>query len=349
MRWLNAPLVGIDVGHGSIKAVSLTGRHRSSLLFAGLVELAPPGSSMVAQRISSGLASLSEEYRLSRQPSAVSFTERALLISALTMPAIPDDELTEALRWEAKKHFSCAIDELMVDYLIIGRESGADGAMVDVVLVAGERAALMADLEPLKQVGLKIVAIDANPLAWAASIQRRSPELLEGNVALVDMGAGKVEINIVRNGALRMSRRVMGGGQEITDALARALDLSTASAEQLKRQIGLENPKQALEHARADRFAEVIKQEVNRLILEIQRSIEFYRVEHRQSSLQRLLLGGGTALLRGLSGYMAGYFEAPIEVDDPFAAYSVMKPGFDLLRAHAPRFGAAMGLAQWSS
>jgi len=304
---------------------------------------------MAAPRMGAGLASLSEEYRLARQPAAVSFTQRALLITYLTMPAIPDDELTEALRWEAKKHFSCAIDELMIDYLVIGREGGAEGAMVEVVLVAGERAALMADLEPFRQAGLKIVAIDANPLAWAASIQRRSPELLEGNVALVDLGAGKVDINIVRNGALRMTRRVAGGGQAITDALARELGLSAAAAESLKRQIGLENPRQALEQSRADRFAEVIKQEVNRLILEIQRSIEFYRVEHRQSALQRLLLGGGTALLRGLSGYMAGYFEAPIELDDPFAAFSIDKSGFDLVRTQAPRFGAAMGLAQWSA
>ncbi|HUJ79691.1 MAG TPA: type IV pilus assembly protein PilM [Nitrospiria bacterium] len=349
MGWVNVPLIGLDVGHGSIKAVSLSGRHHSSVLFAGLVELAPPETVMVGPRISSGLASLSEEYRLARQPAAVSFTERALFITSLTMPAIPDDELTEALRWEAKKHFSCAIDELVVDYLVIGRDGHADGAMVEVVLVAGERAALMTDVEPLKQAGLNIVAIDANPLAWVASIHNRSPELLEGNVALIDMGAGKVEVNFVRNGALRMTRRVTGGGQDITDALARELDLPAASAEQLKRQIGLENPGQALEQARADRFSEVVKREVNRLILEIQRSIEFYRVEHRQSALQRLLLGGGTALLRGLGGYMAGYFEAPIELDDPFAACSIGKSGFELIRAQAPRFGAAMGLAQWTA
>jgi type IV pilus assembly protein PilM len=347
MGWLSPPLIGLDVGHGSIKAVSLTGRRRSSLLFAGLIELSPPETAVAGSRISAGLSSLGQEYQLARQPVAACFTQRALLINYLSMPAIPDQELVEALRWEAKKHFSCAIDELVIDYLIVGREGGAEGNTVDVVLVAGERAALMADLEPLKQAGLKVVAIDATPLAWIAEIQRRAPELLEGNVALVDLGAGKVDINLVRNGALRMTRRVAGGGQGITDAIARELGVSASSAELLKRQIGLENPRQALEQARADRFAEVIKQEVNRLILEVQRSIEFYRVEHRQSALQRLLLGGGTSLLRGLSGYMAGYFEAPIELDDPFAAFQIEKSGFDMIRAQAPRFTAAMGLAQW--
>ncbi len=347
MGWLSPPLIGLDIGHGSIKVVSLTGRRRSSLLFAGLVELSQPEATMAGPRISAGLASLGQEYRLARQPTAVCFTQRALLINYLTMPAIPDEELAEALRWEAKKHFSCAIDELVIDYLVVGREGGSEGATVEVVLVAGERAALMADLDPLKQAGLKITAIDATPLAWMSAIQRRAPELLEGNVALVDLGAGKVDINLVRNGALRMTRRVAGGGQGITDAIARELGISAASAELLKRQIGLENPRQALEKTRADKFAEVVKQEVNRLILEVQRSIEFYRVEHRESALQRLLLGGGTSLLRGLSGYMAGYFEAPIELDDPFAAFQTEKAGFDLIRAQGPRFTAAMGLAQW--
>lgn len=348
MGWLGSPLIGLDVGHGSIKAVRLASRRDSSLLYAGLVELASPEMEMSSHRIAAGLASLNEDYRLSRQPAAVCFTQRPLVIHHLTLPAIPDAELQEALRWEAKKHFTCSLEELVVDYLVTGREGGgAEGATVSVVLVAAERAALMADAEPLRSVGLKVVAIDANPLAWMAAIQRRAPELLDGNVALVDLGAGKVDINMVRNGALTLTRRIAGGGHEISNAIARELNVPYGAAELLKRQIGLENPKQALEKTRADRFAEVIKQEVNRLILEIQRSIEFYRVEYRQTTIQRLLLGGGTALLPGLRGYMASYFEAPIEVDDPFAGLQVSASGFEMVQAQAPRFTAAMGLACW--
>lgn len=347
MGWLGSPLIGVDVGHGSIKAVQLTGRRRTSLAYAGLVELSPPGSDSDSQRIAAGLASLNEDYRLARQSAAVSFTQRPLVIRHVTMPAIPDHELGEALRWEAKKHFSSALDELVVDYLPLGREGGAEGATINVVLVAAERAALMADVEPLKRAGLKIVAIDANPLAWIAAIQRRAPELLEGNVGLIDLGAGKVDINMVRNGALLLTRRVSGGGHDITAAIARELNLSYDAAELLKRQVGLENPKQALEKSRADRYAETIKQEVNRLILEVQRSIEFYRVEYRQTAIQRLLLGGGTSLLAGLRGYMASYFESSIELDDPFANLQVNASAFDMVRAQAPRFAAAMGMACW--
>jgi type IV pilus assembly protein PilM len=295
------------------------------------------------------LASLNEDYRLSRQPAAACFTQRPLVLQHVTLPAIPDHELVEALRWEAKKHFSCALDELVVDYLLTGREGGAEGATVSVVLVAAERAALMADVDPLKSVGLKVVAIDASPLAWIAAINRRAPESLEGNVALVDLGAGKVDINMVRNGVLLLTRRVAGGGHEITAALARELGLSHGAAELLKRQIGLENPRQALEQSRAERFAEVLKQVVNRLILEIQRSIEFYRVEYRQTTVQRLVLGGGTSLLSGLTSYMASYFEAPIELDDPFAGLDITATGFEMVRAQAPRFTAAMGMACWGS
>ncbi|MEW6325527.1 MAG: type IV pilus assembly protein PilM [Nitrospirota bacterium] len=349
MAWFSAPVIGIDIGHGSIKAVQLTGRGRSSLAFAGLVELAPPESETSGQRIAAGLASLNEDYRLSRQPAAICFTQRPLVIRHVTMPAIPDHELAEALRWEAKKHFSCALDELVVDYLPLGREGGAEGATVSVVLVAAERAALMAEVEPLKRAGLKVVAIDANPLAWIAAVQRRAPELLEGNVGLIDLGAGKVDINMVRNGALLMTRRVAGGGHEITAALARELSMSYDAAELLKRQIGLENPKQALDKGRADRYAETVKQEINRLILEIQRSIEFFRVEYRQTAIHRLLLGGGTSLLAGLRAYMAGYFESSIELEDPFSDLKLGATGFDVVRAQAPRFAAAMGMACWGA
>jgi type IV pilus assembly protein PilM len=284
---------------------------------------------------------------LARQSAAVIFTHRTPLIRHLTLPAMPDNELADALRWEAKKYVAGTIDDIMVDYLVVGRESGAEGATVDVVLVAAEKAALMSDIQPLQSAGLKVTAIDVNPLSWLAAVEFSAHDLLEGNVALVDLGAGKVEITMARNGALRMTRRVNGGGHEITNAIARELNLSVAAAELLKRQVGLENPRQSLDQERADRFAEVIKQEVNRLILEIQRSIEFYRVEYRERTIQRLLLGGGTALLPGLRGYMESYFEAPIDMDDPFKTLDRGMAGFEMVREQAPRFSTAVGLARW--
>ncbi len=347
MGWLSSPVIGLDIGHGSIKAVQVAGR-RPALVYAGLVELAPPDEAIASQGVAAGLVSLGQECQLTRQRAVVSFTQRPIVIRHLTLPSIPDQELGEALRWEAKKHLSGSADEIVIDYLLIGREGGADGATVEVVLVAVEKAALMADLQLLTGAGLKIAAIDVNPLAWLAAIQARASDLLVGNVALVDLGAGKIEINLARNGILRMTRRVSGGGNDITLALARELSLSYAAAELLKRQVGLENPRQALDKMRGDQFAEVVKREVNRLILEIQRSIEFYRVEYRETTIERLVLGGGTSLLRGLKGYMASYFEAPIEVDDPFASFKSDESGFEIVQAQAPRFTAAVGLAQWS-
>ena len=345
MGLMSSPLIGLDIGQGSIKAVQVTGHRNPALLYAGLVELSPPDEETSGHRVLEGLASLGQEHRLIRQHAAVSFTHRPVFISYLTLPDIPEAELAEALRWEAKKHLSGSIDEIVVDYLVVEREGGADGTSVSVVLVAAEKAALKSDMQPVQTAGLKVVAIDVNPLAWLAEVQMGDATRLDGNVALVDLGAGKIEINLVRNGALQMTRRISGGGHEITRAIAQELGVSYAAAELLKRQIGLENPRQALDKDRAERFGEVIKQEVNRLILEIQRSIEFYRVEYRESTIQRVLLGGGTALLSGLRGYMEGYFEAPIEMDDPFASIACDEPGFEVVRDQAPRFTAAVGLA----
>ena len=58
---------------------------------------------------------------------------------------------------------------------------------------------------------------------------------------------------------------------------------------------------------------------IDRIILEVQRSIDYYRAQTRDREIQRVLLAGGGALLPGLSEHAAQFFDSPVEIDDPFA------------------------------
>lgn len=125
------------------------------------------------------------------------------------------------------------------------------------------------------------------------------------------------------------------GGEQVTRRLERELNLSYEEAEKVKREKGLgaEEGPQA-----------IIKNEIDRFIVEIQRSIDYYRAQFREGVFKKVILMGGGALLPGFSDYFGSYFDAEMEIDDPLAEI-IGTESVGSIRAIAPRFSSGIGLA----
>ncbi|MCI0529479.1 MAG: pilus assembly protein PilM, partial [Nitrospira sp.] len=93
------------------------------------------------------------------------------------------------------------------------------------------------------------------------------------------------------------------------------------------------------------RYLEVLKEALNRLVLEVQRSLDYYRAQFREEAVNKMILMGGTPLMLGFSDYFSSYFEAKVEVDDPFAEIICRNAAFGNFRTMAPRFSSSIGLA----
>jgi len=55
---------------------------------------------------------------------------------------MPLAELTEAVRWEAKRHISYPVDTAQVEYLLVGEKQEGTVIKYDIVMVAAERGKL---------------------------------------------------------------------------------------------------------------------------------------------------------------------------------------------------------------
>ncbi|MDC4204043.1 MAG: pilus assembly protein PilM [Candidatus Manganitrophus sp.] len=113
------------------------------------------------------------------------------------------------------------------------------------------------------------------------------------------------------------------------------MGLPYEEAEKLKREkgVGAEEGPQA-----------IIKNEIDRFIVEIQRSIDYYRAQFREGVFKKVILMGGGALLPGFSDYFGSYFDAEMEIDDPLAEI-IGTESVGAIRAIAPRFSSGIGLA----
>lgn len=347
-------LLGLDIGKSSIKVVQLASTRKGLVLtYAGLTDLPPSnGEDRQGQDRDAPLAlhDVFKEGRLKRQKIAINFSGRSPIVRYLLLPKMPKDELGEAVRWEAKKLIPFPMEDAVLDYLIVGETQERDLKRIEVLLVAAERAAVLNQLESFKRINLPITAMDINPLALFNTLKLNYKSDLDENMVFVDIGAVKMDINISKRGVLRFTRNVQMGGDEITQAIEQGLGIEREEAEQLKRQTGLSGTAvQEEETGQAKdqdgRLREIIRTAMDRMILETQRSMDYYRAQFREGSAKTIVLMGGACLMPGFQEYFASYFDANVELDDPFAEILCDEKVFGDLRPLAPRFSTAVGLA----
>lgn len=345
MRFKRLP-VGIDIGTSSIKVVQLGYGSKGIILkYAGLTELLHPENESGDRGVVMAIYDILREGRLKKNMAAINFSKKNPIIRYLTLPKMPKEELKEAMRWETKKITAIPVEDLIIDFLIVGEIGERDIKRYEVVLVAVERAAILDQISGLKQTGLRIAAIDVNPLSLLNTVRLNYAADLTNNIVFIDIGAGKTEINISKNGILRFTRSVQIGGDEITAAIMRELQVEYADAERMKKEFGMIEERSPDPEKPDIRLKEIIKGEVDRLILEVQRSIDYYRAQFREGSIKKIILIGGTPLMPGFKEYFASYFEVEVAIDDPFSMIRCDDPSFSELQLMAPRFSSSVGLA----
>lgn len=340
---IRQPPVGVDIGRTAVKVVHLRqGRRGLVLRYAGLTELLHTEEESQDRGVVMALYEIFREGRLRRQKMAVAYSGKSLTIRYLTLPKMPKDEIKEAVRWEAKKLAPQPLEEMVLDFLIVGEIEERDLKRYEILLVVAERASILSQLEGLKPFRSRIVAMDVNSLALFNAVKLNYQADLGENLVFVDIGAHQMAINISKRGVLRFTRNVQIGGEDITRAVMQSLQVDYTEAEQLKRQKGMAG---SSGNETDGRVQEVTKAEVNRMILEIQRSVDYYRAQFREGSIRKVILMGGTPLMPGFCDYFSSYFDATVVLDNPFTGIICENPAASELQLMAPRFSTSVGLA----
>ena len=329
-------ITGIDIGAGSIKAVRIAlGGKRPKLLSAGIVEL-PFETGKHAT--GADIRHLLSERKIGRTNVVIQLPGKDLTIRSFTLPKMPLTELNEAMRWEAKRHISYPIDTALVEYLIVGERNEGAVSKYDIVMVAAERSKVVEHLAPLNEANIRVTAVDANALALR-NVFHLMEKSADVNTVVVDIGAGKTEIDIFKGGTLRFSRCLETGGLDITKVVSESLGIGLQEAEEMKRTLNvMTSPEQ-------DLTVGAVRTLLDGLLLEIRRSVDYYRTTFREQVVDGTLLTGGVSLMQGLKEYFVQSLEGTVELDQPFEGLLLKEDILDEFGPMAPRFSAAVGLA----
>ncbi|MBI3405264.1 MAG: type IV pilus assembly protein PilM, partial [Acidobacteria bacterium] len=208
------------------------------------------------------------------------------------------------------------------------------------LLVAVKKDKILNHTNVLAQAGKTPTVVDIDAFALQNCFEVNYEPDPGQTIALLNVGASVMNINIVRANIPLFTRDVSVGGNQYTDALQKELDLSYEDAERLKKG-------EAISGVSDEQRTAILRSVSDILTLEIQKTFDFFRATASGENIQRIYVAGGTQGVPGLLDLLREEFAMPVEELFPFRKV-VMNPGKhneEEIRQLAPRLVIAVGLA----
>jgi type IV pilus assembly protein PilM len=336
-------LVGLDIGSSAVKMVELRKKGDSyELVNLGIENLGQDtvvdGAIMDALSVSSAIEKIFTENRIKSKNVATSVSGHSVIVKRITVAAATDEELYNSIPYEAQQHIPFDMTDVNLSYQALGAAPGGSGT--DVMLVAVKREKILNHTNVLSQAGKIPTVVDYDGFAVFNAFEANYDIPSDQMAALLNIGASIMNIVIGRGGNPLFTRDVSVGGNQYTDTLQKELDLSFDDAERLKQ--GFEVPnvtqEQKLPHLRS--VTEI-------LMLEIQKTFDFFRQTTSTENIQHIYVSGGTAKTEGLVDQLRAEFNIPVDIINPFQRTFVDPKRFDVSYVDeiAPRMSVAVGLA----
>ncbi len=153
---------------------------------------------------------------------------------------------------------------------------------------------------------------------------------------LVDLGANVMNITVLRNEQTVYTREQAFGGSQLTQDIMRVYGMSLEEAEAAKRSGGLPENYET----------EVLRPFMENAALEIQRAVQFFFTSTQYTSVEHVLLTGGSAVIPGLDEMVQSRTQINALVANPFASMAISpRVSLKKLVADAPSLMVACGLA----
>src|SRR5882724_4597160 len=324
------PLFGMDISSSSVKLVELADAGRGSPRVERYAIEALPKDAV--QRGWKRMATRTKNVALAL-PTAAVITKKIIVPAGLR-----DEELEVQVESEANQYIPFALEEVNLDFQVVGPSpSGPDE--VEVLIAASRKEKVEDRVAVAEASGLKAIVMDVESYAIQASfelIQQQFPDNgKDQNIALVDLGANVMNVTVLRNEQSVYTREQAFGGSQLTQDIMRVYGMSLEEAEAAKRSGGLPENYES----------EVLRPFMENAALEIQRAVQFFFTSTQYTSVEHVLLTGGSAVIPGLDEMVQSRTQINALVANPFASMAI-SPRVPLkkLVADAPSLMVACGL-----
>ena len=340
------PLIGADISSSAVKMVEIADAGKGVYRLEKYAIEPLPSESVVEGNINNLDAVIEAVKRCHKRLGsnfknlALALPNAAVISKKELVPAgQSEDDLEMDVERAANEYIPFAIEEVNLDYQVLGP---APNSAEDVeVLIAASRKDKIEDRVAVAEgAGLKALVMDVDLFAAQSAfelIEAGMPERgRDLNIAVVDIGASMMNVNVLRNDQSVYMREQPFGGVQLTQEIQNKFGLSAEEAEAAKRAGGLPENYES----------EVLQPFMDTLGQEIARAIQFFFSSTQFNKIDHIVLCGGCAAIPGMDDAVAKRTQVETSVANPFAGMSLSNRIREKsLKQDAPSLMVACGLA----
>ena len=341
-------VVGLDIGSSAVKAVELRPAGKTYKVAAFASEPVPAdsivdGAIVDAAAVADAVRRVFERKTFKTKDVAVSLSGSAVIVKKITLPVMTEAELGDSIFWEAEQYIPFDIQDVNLDYQILNSAAAAPNEQKDtmeVLLVAAKKEKIADYTGVIAQAGRTPVVVDVDAFALQNAYEANYGLEPQQVVVLLNAGASAININIVNGDQSVFTRDISIGGNAYTEALQKELNLAFDQAEQAKKGLPVEG-------VSAADVAPVLHAMTENVLLEIQKTFDFFKATAASDRFDRIVVSGGASRVDGFTNGLRERFGTPVEAFDPFrkVAFEPQKFGVTDPDNVMPAAAVAVGLA----
>lgn len=317
-------LLGIDIGSSRVRVIELSKTSVGYMVMAyasePLIENAVEGKNIKdIEKSAQTVREAVEKSRSKTKNVAVAVPDSSVITKVIQLEEdLSDSEREELVILEADKYIPYPIDEVSIDYQIIG-PSAKGGTLQDVLVVASRAENVNVRMDLVKESGLELQVVDVESYAVERACQLIVDEIVDKGenktIAVFDIGDAFTELTVLHDMKTIFSREEEFGGKQLTDEIMRRYGLSQQEAKLAKRQGKL-----------PDDYAQEVLEPYKEMIgIQMKRALQFFFSTNALTKVDQILLAGGTSQLTGLCKMVEALLEVPVLLVNPISKMSISK------------------------
>jgi len=334
-------LAGIDIGSSLVKiAVLKEAPIGTRLMGVGIAEIPAPsegqGEESLPQRIGVAIKNALSQIKGPVKKINTIIVAPSLTVKNLSLPAMPDAELRESVKWEMEQNISYPIAEASLDFLKSGETIRSGTKNLELEVVSVQKKDLEAHLALYQSNQLAVASVSIPSFCLWNVFQKANQWKESDTIALVDIGARTTRIMIFNNTILRFSREIFFGENSVIAGLKTAHQLEPDDARKALIDFGMKDNSV---------YYECLSQSLQQLASEVDRSFGYYKAQFHIEKIDRLVVYGGLSRLANFDRFLGEAVGIFAEMGNPFNGLLFEPKAFENLAEFSPYFAPAIGAA----
>jgi len=349
----------VDIGTSSIKIVELSkkgettkleryGEIFSEAVFEKSFRTFEKESLLLSGRdISRAISAIMKEAKISEKKAVFSIPDFSSFFTTFDLPTMTDEEVPQAVRFEARHHIPLPLAEVTIDWSIIKKEMiDQKRARLKILLVAVPNEVIDQYQQIALLSNLKLTALEAEVFGLIRALIRDE----EKTVLILDIGAQSSNLSIIDQNILRSSYSFDVSANEIIQILAKTFNIDFQIAEDMVKLYGMK-PSDKIDSdfkipslVSPQKIKDVLTPFADLMAIEINRMSQSFSQTDKKE-VGKIILAGGMALLPGLKEYLSDYLRKEIEIANPFSEIIYPPILEQNLRELGPSYSVAVGIA----